>query len=57
MAWSSEIACMCNYGLAPSSMPKVLIIYHLRVGNTKLGANAIDEGERAADLDAEVKRK
>ena len=56
-AWSSEMTCMCNYCLVPSSMFKVLIVYDSSMENTKLTANAIGEGEREADLDAEVKRK
>jgi len=56
MAWSSEIACMCNYCLVPSFMFKVLIAYDSRMENTKLTAKAISKGEREADLDAEVKR-
>lgn len=36
-------------------MFKVLITYDLRMENTKLTVKAISEGEREADLDAEVK--
>jgi flavodoxin len=36
---------------------KLLVIHDSRMGNTKLAANAISEGERAADLDTEGKRK
>ena len=57
MAWSSEMTCICNCCLVPSSMFKVLIVYDSRMGNTKLTAKAIGEGGREADLDAEVKRE
>jgi flavorubredoxin len=40
------MTCMCSYWLVPSSMSKVLIVYDSRLGNTKLTAKAIGEGER-----------